>query len=114
MATIVDKDGRQVAVDKDGNVLVKTLVLINGRKYVTNAYGEIVKAAFATTKDGKKFYAKKNGVIVVYKAFRVGGKQYVANKNGVIVKNRWITIGKTRYFCNKRGVVIQTKPVKKK
>jgi glucan-binding YG repeat protein len=101
-----ESDGKQIIVDKNGEVIVNKLVTIDSKTYITNAQGEIIKNRFATTAKGNTVYATKTGAIKKSITFTVNGKRYYAKPSGAIAKSGFIktALGNTVY-ATKSGVL---------
>jgi hypothetical protein len=103
--------GGYIYAYEDGHLLVSASKVINGKRYVANKNGKLVKEGFSTTKKGYKYYLK-NYVAVTNKMFTwentTTGKTYkfIAGKDSKIqVGNKVVTFNGKKYYVNAKGSV---------
>jgi hypothetical protein len=110
--------GGYVYAYKDGHLLVSASKVVNGKRYVADKSGRLVKAGFSTTKKGYKYYLQ-NYVAVTDKKFTWEntntGKvyQFIAGTDSKIqMGNKVVTYNGKKYYVNAKGSVKTSGTVK--
>ena len=87
----------------DGTLAKKEWLSVKNTPYYFNKEGYARTGWF--TIDGKRYYAKKDGMLLYSKWVVTGTNTYYVKKDGTKAVSCWITRGGKRYYVNKNGVL---------
>lgn len=108
------KKGTKIYVSQDGKIITGTkgIITINGKKYIIDKTGAIIKSGKKQlVKIGKKTYiVNANGTVIIPKSkktVKVGKKTYIVKNKGTVFMpktSKTVKIGKKKYKVNRKGI----------
>ena len=85
VSSIISKDGKNVYIDKDGNMITNRMLPIDGVLYSAAADGTLSTVSGWQEVDGKKFYAEADGKLHPGEYVTVDGEDYHMDMDGAVI-----------------------------